>query len=94
MNYEYFGVMIDCSRNGVMKPKQVMRFIDALAKMGYNMLELYTEDTYEVEGEPYFGYLRGRYTGKEGGSSVVIPCSPHSNGPCQPLAVVEILISI
>lgn len=65
MNYEYFGVMIDCSRNGVMKPKQVMRFIDAIAKMGYNMLELYTEDTYEIEDEPYFGYLRGRYTGKE-----------------------------
>ena len=65
MNYEYFGVMIDCSRNGVMKPTQVMRLIDALAKMGYNMLELYTEDTYEVEEEPYFGYLRGRYTGEE-----------------------------
>ena len=26
---------------------------------------LYTEDTYEVEGEPYFGYFRGRYSVQE-----------------------------
>ena len=30
--------------------------------MGYNMLMLYTEDTYEVEGQPLFGYMRGRYS--------------------------------
>ncbi|KAI9317432.1 glycoside hydrolase superfamily [Dichotomocladium elegans] len=29
------------------------------------MLQLYTEDTYEVEGEPLFGYLRGRYSRRE-----------------------------
>lgn len=33
--------------------------------MGYDMLMLYTEDTYEIESEPYFGYLRGRYTKAE-----------------------------
>lgn len=33
--------------------------------MGYNMIMLYTEDTYEVEGQPYFGYMRGRYSVKE-----------------------------
>jgi len=27
--------------------------------MGLNLLMLYTEDTYEVPGLPYFGYLRG-----------------------------------
>lgn len=26
---------------------------------------LYTEDTYEVNDEPYFGYVRGRYTKEE-----------------------------
>ena len=41
------------------------KLIDALQKMGYNTLELYTEDTFEVEGEPYFGYLRGRYSSEE-----------------------------
>ena len=64
-NYEHFGVMLDMSRNAVMKVSEVKRMIDCLAKMGYNTLELYCEDTYEIEGEPYFGYMRGRYTGAE-----------------------------
>ena len=63
--YQRFGAMLDCSRNAVLKVSAVKQLIDALRKMGYNALELYTEDTFEVEGEPYFGYLRGRYTGAE-----------------------------
>ena len=59
------GVMLDCSRNAVMRPEKIKEFIDALAKMGYNMLELYMEDTYEIDGEPYFGYLRGGYSVSE-----------------------------
>lgn len=62
MNYKTFGVMLDCSRNAVMKVCEVKRFIDYIAQMGYNALELYTEDTFEVIDEPYFGYLRGRYS--------------------------------
>ena len=58
----HFGAMIDCSRNGVMKPQEVKHFVDYLAKFGYQKLLLYTEDTYEVENEPLFGYQRGRYT--------------------------------
>lgn len=54
--------MLDCSRNAVMKPQKIKEFIDILAEIGYNTLELYMEDTYEVEGEPYFGYLRGGYS--------------------------------
>ncbi|MFR7855595.1 MAG: family 20 glycosylhydrolase, partial [Acutalibacteraceae bacterium] len=59
------GVMLDCSRNAVMKPSSVKNYMDILSKMGYNMLMLYTEDTYEVEDEPFFGYLRGRYSENE-----------------------------
>ncbi len=62
IQYKHFGAMIDCSRNAVLKVSAVKKLIDALQKMGYNTLELYTEDTFEVEGEPYFGYLRGRYS--------------------------------
>ena len=62
---KYFGVMLDMSRNAVMKPQQVKTFASLIRKMGYNMLQLYTEDTYEVENEPYFGYMRGRYTQDE-----------------------------
>ena len=64
-NNKYFGVMLDMSRNAVMKPQQVKAFAALIRKMGYNMLQLYTEDTYEVENEPYFGYMRGRYTQEE-----------------------------
>ena len=60
-----FGVMLDMSRNAVMKPDEVKKLITVLHGFGYNMLQLYTEDTYEVDGEPYFGYLRGRYSKEE-----------------------------
>ncbi|MBR2377115.1 MAG: beta-N-acetylhexosaminidase [Clostridia bacterium] len=59
------SVMLDCSRNAVFQPEQVKKFIDYIAKMGYTGLLLYTEDTYEIEGEPYFGHMRGRYTKEE-----------------------------
>ena len=65
MEYKYFGVMLDVSRNGVMRVSQVKKYIDYLARMGYNALELYAEDTYEIKDEPYFGYLRGAYTSAE-----------------------------
>ena len=60
-----FGVMLDVSRNGVMKPQEVKNFAKILSSFGYNMLQLYTEDTYKVDNEPYFGYMRGSYTKEE-----------------------------
>ena len=60
-----FGVMLDMSRNAVMKPEQVKELAVVLKKMGYNMIQLYMEDTYEIPEEPYFGYLRGKYTQDE-----------------------------
>lgn len=56
------GTMVDCSRNAVMRPEKVEQWIDLTADLGYNCLMLYTEDTYELDGEPYFGHLRGRYS--------------------------------
>lgn len=60
--FQSFGVMIDMSRNAVMNLPALKNFMTILKKMGYNTVMLYTEDTYEVEGEPYFGYMRGRYS--------------------------------
>ncbi len=65
MEYKHFGVMLDCSRNAVMKVSEVKRFMGYMEKMGYNTLMLYAEDTYKIEGEPSFGYLRGGYSGEE-----------------------------
>lgn len=60
--FNRFGTMLDCSRNAVMNIESVKNWIDMTADLGMNMLMLYTEDTYEVENQPKFGYLRGRYT--------------------------------
>ena len=59
------GIMLDCSRNAVMRPEKVKEFAALIQSMGYNMLQLYTEETYEVENEPFFGYMRGRYSMEE-----------------------------
>lgn len=58
-------LIIDCSRNAVRNIATVKKLIRNLAMIGYTSLMLYTEDTYEVDGEPMFGYLRGRYTKAE-----------------------------
>ena len=64
-DFDTLSVMLDMSRNAVMNVKTLKEYVDIISKMGYNALFLYTEDTYEVEGEPYFGYMRGRYTADE-----------------------------
>ncbi len=63
--FETFGVMIDMSRNAVMTLPALKQYLTLLSKMSYNCVMLYTEDTYEVDGEPYFGYMRGRYSKAE-----------------------------
>lgn len=64
-SFESVGYMADCSRNAVLKVETVKKLVRILASLGYNELQLYMEDTYEVDGEPMFGYLRGRYTKEE-----------------------------
>lgn len=64
-NIERLGIMLDASRNAVMKPSVVKKYIDLIEKMGYNCLMLYVEDTYEIKNRPYFGLGRGRYTHEE-----------------------------
>ncbi len=63
--YKHFGVMLDCSRNAVMRVSELKKFMDCLQRMGYNTLELYAEDTYQIPDEPWFGYLRGGFTPAE-----------------------------
>lgn len=59
------GFMLDCSRNGILLPETVKKLICLLLLAGYDYLELYTEETYELPDEPYFGYKRGRYSTEE-----------------------------
>ena len=63
--FEKFGVMIDNSRNAVMNTASVKKYIDILGKLGADFLMLYTEETYEVNNQPYFGHHRGRFSKAE-----------------------------
>lgn len=63
--FQTFGFMLDCSRNAVMTPEHLKRWLRRLCLLGYNQAMLYTEDTYEVPGEWRFGYMRGGYSGAE-----------------------------
>lgn len=61
-HFETAGVMFDCSRNAVLNSDALRFFLRKMALMGLNMGMMYTEDTYEVPEQPFFGYKRGRYT--------------------------------
>lgn len=59
------GIMLDCARNAVIKVEQAKKMIAVSALLGFNYFELYVEDCLEVDDEPYFGYMRGRFTQTE-----------------------------
>ena len=63
--FSHLTLMADCSRNAVMNVETVKKLLRVLAAGGYDRLMLYIEDTYKVEGQPMFGYLRGAYTEEE-----------------------------
>ena len=50
--------MADCSRNAVINVASAKQMIEVLALMGYSTFELYMEDTYQIEGQPYLLFLR------------------------------------
>ncbi|MFW2479439.1 MAG: beta-N-acetylhexosaminidase [Lentimonas sp.] len=63
--FEMLSLQLESSRNGVITPDNIKAFIRRAALMGINTLMLYLEDTYEVPGEPFFGYLRGGFSQNE-----------------------------
>lgn len=63
--FEHLTYMVDCSRNAVCSISYLKKLLVWMALMGYDRLMLYTEDTYEIEGRPFFGWLRGRYSKEE-----------------------------
>ena len=50
------GRMINCSRGAVMAVDSVKKWTAITAGLDDYTLMLYTEDTYEIEVHPYFGY--------------------------------------
>ncbi|GIP35289.1 beta-N-acetylhexosaminidase [Paenibacillus sp. J2TS4] len=64
--FDTIGPMFDVSQgNAVLNLETVKRMIRLMAVMGLDMFMLYAEDSYDVEEQPYFGYMRGRYTQQE-----------------------------
>ena len=63
--FNKLGNMVDCSRNAVITVEAFQKLVRMSALMGHNAFMLYTEDTYEIKSEPYFGWGRGRYSEEE-----------------------------
>ncbi len=63
--FEKLGVMLDCSRNRVMKVEHIKFWLRCMALSGCNLLMLYTEDTYRLDGYPFFCLLRGAYSAED-----------------------------
>lgn len=63
MHFDMNGPMFDMSQgNAALNVKTVKDILRQLSLMGMNTLMLYCEDTYEVKNQPYFGYMRARYS--------------------------------
>ena len=65
-SFDTNGAMFDVSQgNAVLRVETVKSLIRRMAVMGLNFLMMYCEDSYDVPEEPYFGYMRARYTEDE-----------------------------
>ncbi|NBK25424.1 MAG: beta-N-acetylhexosaminidase, partial [Spirochaetia bacterium] len=62
---QHLGVSLDCSRNAVFTVETIKTLMMDMACCGMDELYLYLEDLYPIEGYPYFGYMRGRYSHEE-----------------------------
>jgi len=64
--FETLGAMYDvCQGNAVINVEHVKNILRKMAIMGHNMFMLYAEDSYDIPEEPYFGYMRSRYSDAE-----------------------------
>lgn len=64
--FDLNGPMFDVSQgNAVIRVEEIKTLLRQMAQMGLNMLMLYCEDSFDVPAQPYFGYMRGRYTEAE-----------------------------
>lgn len=63
--FEKLGIMLDVSRNMVMRPEHFKKWLRCMALCGCNEVLLYCEDTYELDDEPFFGSHRAPYSLEE-----------------------------
>ncbi|MFC5701607.1 family 20 glycosylhydrolase [Cohnella faecalis] len=64
--FDMNGPMFDVSQGGaVIRVEAIKAFLRKMALMGLDMIMLYAEDSFDVAEQPYFGYMRGRYSQAE-----------------------------
>lgn len=66
VHFDMNGPMFDVSQgNAAFNIKTMKSILRQLSLMGLNMAMLYCEDSFEVQNQPYFGYMRARYSEAE-----------------------------
>ena len=64
--FQTCGAMLDVSLGATAPTLQSWKlYLSYLARIGMNMLMIYSEDMYVLKDYPYFGYMRGAYTEEE-----------------------------
>lgn len=65
LRFDMVGVMLDVAHGGTTKVEALKQYLGYLAAMGYNMLMLYVENSFKIDGNERFGFLLGAYTKEE-----------------------------
>ncbi len=65
IRFDMIGVMLDVAHGGTTKIESLKKYLGYLAAMGYNMLMLYVENSFKIEGNDRFGFMLGAYTKEE-----------------------------
>jgi len=66
VHFDMNGPMFDVSQgNAAFNIKTVKEILRRCALMGLSMAMLYCEDSFTAQNQPYFGYMRARYTERE-----------------------------
>ncbi len=64
--FDFNGIMFDFAQaSAFLNVNSVKELILNFAALGINTFMIYTEDCIKVDGEPYFGYMRPKYTEEE-----------------------------
>ena len=63
--FKVLNSQLDVARNGIFTLDAIKKWVVGTAALGYTHFELFMEDSYELEGYPRFGYMRGRYSKEE-----------------------------
>ena len=64
-SFKTVAIMLDVSRGMVMRVEHLKKWLRRMALAGYTQVQLYCEDIYELDDEPYFGAFRGAYSLEE-----------------------------